>query len=145
MPLDPTNVPASVNATRLVERAGQTEMHIGVHTETFGGIVLHTAVRDGNVGVAIGSERGDLADVLARDFSSLQDTLARNSVRLDDVKFFDLSGGASGFAGNRHPEVFTPSPPATNSYLAPAEQASEEVRETDTQLLWSRPGLSVLA
>ena len=116
-------------------------MHVGVRTEMFGGVVLHTTMRDGNVGIAIGSERGNLATAFAHDNTGLQDALARNNVRLEDVRFFDLSGGASGFAGNNG--TFTPQPHFPR-WVATAEPFND-VPENETQPVLSRPGLSVLA
>src|SRR5581483_2444938 len=124
----PTPAPLLTNVARLVDHASEAEMHIGMRTELFGGVTLHASVRDNHVGIAIGSERGDLANFLARDDSGLKDALARQSMRLDDVNFFDLGGGAAAFSDHRNrPNVdATPRLPWTSVHDATSDSSHNE-------------------
>jgi hypothetical protein len=64
-------------------------MRIGLHTTAFGSVEVHAVVRDSQVGLAIGSERGDLRHLLSTEFPAIQGRLQREDLRLDSVRFFD--------------------------------------------------------
>jgi hypothetical protein len=138
-----TPLPVVTNVARLVEHASQAEMHIGMSTESFGGVTVHASIRDNHVGVAIGSERGDLANFFIRDDSGLKEALTRQSVHLDDVRFFDLSGSGAGFSDNRNrPDVVAPPSRLTWRSL---QDSTSDPPLNEAQPLLSRWGLSVLA
>ena len=115
-PAPPAEVPphalpdSAVHDVRLLDRNGQTEMHIGLRTTVFGNVEVHAVVRDSQVGLAIGSERGDLRHYLANEVPSIVGRLEQHDVRLDTVRFFDQgmsfnAGVASG--SNPHQRTST--------------------------------------
>ena len=85
--------PSGVQSARLLERAGQAEMHIGINTEGFGRVEVHTVLRDSQVGLTIGSERGELRSLVASDVASLQSGLHQQDIYLKDIRFIESSLG----------------------------------------------------
>jgi hypothetical protein len=98
----PTTLPTvgPVEAARLVAGVAQSEMHIGLRTQAFGSVEVHTTVRDSQVGLTVGSERGDLRTFLATEVSGLQTTFRQQELRFDNIHFLETSPGTtSGFSG----------------------------------------------
>jgi hypothetical protein len=84
--------PATTNAgpvqmAQMVNRAAQSEMRIGLNTSAFGNVEVHTVVHANEVGIQIGSERGDLRSLLANDISGIANTLQQQNLRLNQVNF----------------------------------------------------------
>jgi hypothetical protein len=89
-----------VEAARLVTSVSQSEMHIGLRTQAFGSVEVHTRVRDRQVGLSVGSEKGDLRSYLTNEVSGLQTSFRQQDLRFDSIRFLESSGGASaGFSG----------------------------------------------
>ena len=89
-----------VEAARLVTSVAQSEMHIGLRTQAFGSVEVHTVVRDSQVGLSVGSEKGDLRTYLTNEVPGLQTSLRQQDLRFDNIRFFESSGGATaGFSG----------------------------------------------
>lgn len=82
-----------VNAARIVDRMGQSEMHIGLRTLAFGSVEVHTVVRDSQVGLAVGSERGDLRTFLSAEVPGLQTTFQQHDLHFDNIRFLDHGPG----------------------------------------------------
>lgn len=98
----PTSLPGAgtVEVARLVAGVEQSEMHIGLRTQAFGSVEVHTVVRDSQVGVTVGSERGDLRTLLANEVSGLQTTFRQQELRFDNIRFLETgSGTTAGFSG----------------------------------------------
>jgi hypothetical protein len=91
-PLPPAG---TVEVARLVTGAAQAEMHIGLRTQAFGSVEVHTIVRDSQVGLTVGSERGDLRTFLANEVSGLQTTLRQQDLRFDNIQFLETSSGTN--------------------------------------------------
>ena len=86
-----------VQVAHVIDRMGQTEMHIDLRTSAFGSVEVHTVVRDSQVGVAVGSERGDLKTFLASEVPGLQAAFRQQDLRFDAIHF--LRQGTSVNAG----------------------------------------------
>ena len=145
---DKTSVPVSsaVHDVRLLDRAGQAEMHIGLRTAAFGGIEVHAVVRESQVGLTIGSERGDLHHLFANEVPGIAGRLQQHDLRLDSVKFFDqgLTFDAGTWSGsNPRPRTFS----QDRLPLAEAEPAGEvAVTASDPEILFeARSGINVRA
>jgi flagellar hook-length control protein FliK len=82
---------------QLVAKAGQSEMHIGLNTSAFGSVDVHTVVHANEVGVSIGSEKGDLRSLLANELPGIVNTLQQHNLRLDHVNF------QQGYTPSNHP------------------------------------------
>ena len=96
----PPALPAAagdVQMARLVDRAGQAEMHIDLRTSSFGSVEVHTVIRDSQVGVVVGSERGDLRTLMAAEMPNLQTAFRQHDLGFDQIRF--LGHGASMGAG----------------------------------------------
>jgi len=98
----PASLPAAstVEVARLVAGVAQSEMHIGLRTQAFGSVEVHTVVRDSQVGLTVGSERGDLRSLLAPEVSGLQTSFRQQDLRFDNIHFLETSAGTTaGFSG----------------------------------------------
>jgi hypothetical protein len=84
----------------MVDGVSQSEMHIGLRTQAFGSVEVHTVVRDSQLGLAVGSEKGDLKTFLAAETPALQTAFRQHDLRFDDIHFLGSGGNAgSGSAG----------------------------------------------
>jgi hypothetical protein len=90
-----------VQSARVVEAMGSSEMHIDMRTQAFGDVEVHTVLRESQLGVSVGSERGDLKSFLVSEVPVLQSVAQQHDLRLETLRFLD-SGSQSGatFAGN---------------------------------------------
>ena len=111
---DPPPLPApgvsGLQVARMVDGMAQSEMHIGLRTASFGSVEVHTVVRDSQIGLSVGSEKGDLRTFLAAEVSGLQTSFQQQNLKFDAIRF--LSSGAdvsSGFSGgsNSHFGAFS--------------------------------------
>ena len=101
---------APVQVAQLISRIGQTEMRIGMNTSAFGSVEVRTLVHANDVGLVIGSEKGDLRTLLANDMPAITNTLQQQNLRLNSVDFmqgFAFSNNASG-GGDSQQRSFVP-------------------------------------
>lgn len=148
-PTSPGETPAAavgpVQMAQMVSRAAQSEMHIGLTTSAFGNVEVHTQIRANDVGLVIGSERGDLRSLMANELPGLTNRLQEQSLRLSPVNFHESSAfsGGSQSGGDSQRRFFTPLAQASPSV---AESETSPVSGTTTESPRSRhAGLSVLA
>jgi len=130
---------------QMVSRAAQSEMRIGLTTSAFGNVEVRTQVRANDVGLAIGSERGDLRSLLANELPGLANRLQQQSLRLSQVNFHETSAfsGGSSSGGNPQRRFFTPPAPAPPvSETAPGNFPATGNTESSRS---RHAGLSVLA
>ena len=92
---------APVQAARVIDRLGQTELHLGMRTEAFGSVQVHTVIRDSQVGLAVGGERGDLKSFLTPEVPGLENNFRQHDLRFNGIQFLggNLAGGG-GQPGN---------------------------------------------
>jgi hypothetical protein len=120
-----STAPSSDNSplptARLVDGAQQAEMHIDLRTQSFGSVQVHTSVRDSQVGVMIGSEKGDLRAFLTAEVPSLQSAFSRQDLHFDNIRFLGQSPGpGAGLAGG------TDSQPRSHYPGRPAPSGSQQ-------------------
>lgn len=84
LPLNPTG---PVQMAQMVSKAAQSEMRIGLNTSAFGNVEVRTVVHANEVGVVIGSEKGDLRSLLSNELPGIANTLQRQDLRLNQVHF----------------------------------------------------------
>ena len=119
------------NARFLDSSAGQSEMHIDLRSPTFGNVEVHTTVRESQIGLAVGSDKGDLHSFLTAEVPSLQAAFRQQDLRFDQIHFLGQGGAASGFsAGTDSHSGFlrqgrAPLPAAENA-LAPSKSNDSE-------------------
>ncbi len=144
----PTALPGPVQVAQLVNRVGQSEMRIGMNTSAFGSVEVRTVVRASEVGLIIGSEKGDLRGLLSNDLPAISNTLQQQNLRLNGVSFTQglaFSNDASG-GGNSPQRWFVPTPAAA-SLASFSETRAEDSTEVLSGMEYSGPGgsLSILA
>ncbi|HEV2469748.1 MAG TPA: flagellar hook-length control protein FliK [Candidatus Sulfotelmatobacter sp.] len=79
--------PGSVQLAQIVNKAAQSEMRIGLNTSSFGNVEVRTTVRANDVGVSIGSEKGDLRSLFTSELPIVSGNLQQQSLRLTQVSF----------------------------------------------------------
>ncbi len=129
----PTPLPAvgPVETARLVAGVAQSEMHIGLRTQAFGSVDVRTVVRDSQVGLTVGSERGDLRTLLAPEVAGLQTTFRQQDLHFDSIHYLETnSGTTSGFSGGADSQARSPgqqhaSPAGVFSIHSPPEDSAE--------------------
>ena len=95
-PLRPPGA-SGLQLARIVNGMAQSEMHIGLRTSSFGNVEVHTVVRDSQVGLAVGSEKGDLRTFLTSEVLGLQNSFRQQDLRFDTINF--LSPGTNANSG----------------------------------------------
>ncbi len=143
-PLAPAVGP--VQMAQMVSRAAQSEMRIGLTTSAFGNVEVRAQIRAYDVGLAIGSERGDLRSLLANELPGVANRLQEQSLRLSQVNFHETSAfsGGSSSGGNPQRRFFTQAAPVSSPVT---ETTPETLPATGTTSSSSsrHAGLSVLA
>ena len=143
----PVTPPAGpVQMAQMVSKAAQSEMRIGMNTSAFGSVEVRTVVHANEVGVLIGSEKGDLRSLLSTELPGIANTLQQQNLRLNQVNFhqgFAFSNNQSS-GGNPQPRSFTSRLIGKTGHAA--ELSSPESNEP-APLLSNRGGngLSILA
>jgi hypothetical protein len=130
-----------------VSRVGQAEMRIGVNTSAFGSVEVRTVVHANDVGLTIGSEKGDLRGLLSNEMPAITNSLQQQNLRLSNVNFtqgFASSGNGSG-GGDSQQRSFVPAPAASSSVAS--EGAGDDFIDTLPPSVFSAgtSGLSILA
>lgn len=133
---------------QMANKAGQAEMRIGLTTAEFGSVEVRTTVHASDVGVLIGSEKGDLRSLLTPELPGIASTLQQQDLRLAQVSFhqqgFAFAGNSSFSQGNSQPRSLASRPqPALGS--SEESSAPDPVRVSEPVLRQSGAGLSILA
>ena len=97
----PNATPGPVQMAQMANRAGESEMRIGMNTSAFGNVEVRTTVHAGDVGLTIGSEKGDLRSLLTNDMPAIANTLQQQNLRLSNVSFMQgFSSSSNGSSNN---------------------------------------------
>jgi flagellar hook-length control protein FliK len=134
---------------QMVNRVGQSEMRIGMNTTAFGSVEVRTTVHASDVGLIIGSEKGDLRGLLSNEMPALTNTLQQQNVRLSSVNFTQsgaFSNNMSG-GGDSQQRSFVPQPFPANYNYPSSEAAGNDPGDsgTVTPSAWAEGSLSILA
>ena len=132
---------------QMVSRVGQSEMRIGMNTSAFGTVDVRTVVHASDVGLVIGSEKGDLRGLMSNEMPGITNSLQQQNLRLNSVSFmqgFASSGNGNGSGGgDSQQRFFVPQRGYSDSQLA--EPVVDSVESTSASEYSSRRGLSILA
>lgn len=132
----------------MANKAGQAEMRIGWNTAEFGSVEVRTSVHASDVGVQIGSEKGDLRSLLTPELPSIANTLQQQDLRLAQVSFhqqgFSFTGNSSFSGGNSQQRSFA-SRPQSSIAFAEESSATEVAHASQTDVSQRGTGLSILA
>jgi flagellar hook-length control protein FliK len=136
-----------VQMAQMINQAAQSEMRIGMNTAAFGNVEVRTVVHANDVGVLIGSEKGDLRALLANELPGIAASLQQQNLRLNQVNFhqtgFAFSNQMSSGA-DAQPRSFSSRSMAATT--RPAERFSAEADEpAAASSPGSGTGLSILA
>ena len=130
---------------QMVSKATQSEMRIGLNTSAFGSVEVRTVVHANEVGVLIGSEKGDLRSLLSNELPGIANTLQQQNLRLNQVNFhgFAFSNNMSSGGQQSQPRSFVPrSSPVAFSPENPSPECSDPAESPPTQ---RGTNLSILA
>jgi len=83
----PTAALGPVQMAQMVDRVGHPEMRVGMNTSAFGNVEVRTVVHASDVGLTIGSEKGDLRAMLANDMPAIANNLQQQNLRLSSVSY----------------------------------------------------------
>lgn len=120
-----------VHMAQMANQAAQSEMRIGMNTSAFGNVEVRTVVHANEVGILIGSEKGDLRSLLSNELPGIAHTLQQQDIRLNHVNFhqqgFAFSNQmSSGSDSQPRPFSSKPSPARQNDPLpVPSEDLAE--------------------
>jgi hypothetical protein len=91
---------------QMIDRVGQAEMRVGMNTSAFGNVEVRTVVHASDVGLTIGSEKGDLRGLLANDMTAISNSLQQQNLRLNNVSFMQgyASANPGGGGGDSQPQ-----------------------------------------
>lgn len=133
---------------QMANKAGHAEMRIGLNTAEFGSVEVRTSVHATDVGVQIGSEKGDLRSLLTPELPSIANTLHQQDLRLAQVSFhqqgFAFAGNASFSGGHSQPRSYSSRPqPAAD--FSEESSAAEPVHCSEHAGSLHGSGLSILA
>jgi hypothetical protein len=147
VPERPVVVPGPVLVAQLINRVEQSEMRIGMHTSAFGNVEVRTVVHANDVGLMIGSEKGDLRGLLSNDMTGIAKTLQEQNLRLNSVNFtqgFASSNNGAG-GGDSQQRPFVPMRAGSGSALSEASVNDSGESLSTRELAASRNSLSILA
>lgn len=142
--LPSTTATSPVQLARMVEHAAQSEMRIGLNTSAFGNVQVRTVVHASDVGVQIGSEKGDLRSLLANDIPGIVHKLQQQDLQLTQVSFqngWAYSSDSSRQDGQPRPFTYRQNSEAASAQefpLAEPDMVSEARNSTAS-------GISILA
>jgi hypothetical protein len=142
-----TSVLGQVQMAQLVSRGAQAEMRIGLSTSAFGSVEVRTVVHASDIGLIIGSEKGDLHSLLANEIPVIANTLQQQNLRLNSVNFhqgFAFSNNSAG--GGDSQRRYAPPLQIPTSYAAreaATENSIESVLQATPRATYT--GLSILA
>jgi hypothetical protein len=140
--------PGPVQMAQMVNRVGQSEMRIGMNTSTFGSVEVRTVVHVGDVGLTIGSEKGDLHALMANELPAISNSLQQQNLRLSSIHFMQGQGFSNpSFTGGgaQQQRSFNPAPQMPTQYPASTENAAEELPEISPAMVNAGSNLSILA
>jgi hypothetical protein len=119
-------------------------MRIGLNTSAFGSVEVRTIVHANDVGLVIGSEKGDLHSLLVNDLPGIANTLQQQNLRLSQVDFQHGLAFANNFSGGDSRQRFVPAPTAAPSLVSDSRTSESTEPAADSSI--RRPaGLSILA
>ncbi len=150
-PAAPPTVSAGAGPVQLAQmatKAAQSEMRIGLNTTAFGNVEIRTTVHANDVGVLIGSERGDLRSLLANELPAIANNLQQQNLRLTQVSFhqqgFAFSSDSSS-GGNSNPRSFSTKPNPASSLSSETSSANSSSSTEPLNPDCSNSGFSILA
>ena len=88
--------PTGIQAAKLVERMGQSEIRVGIRDGELGNVDIRTSMSHNNFTAQISVERGDLSRVIAAELPSLHSRLSDQRLPVAQITVQNQSSGMSG-------------------------------------------------
>lgn len=132
----PPAPPAAPPAPSAANPATDTQMHVGVRTDAFGAVEIHTVVQQSQVGITVHSDR-DIARWFTSEVPGLESGLNNNHLNLSGVSFEHGGSGiqtASSFQHDQPRQSFSQAPGSSygaSSAGLPEQDASPESAPVD--------------
>jgi len=121
-PPTPPIAPYTASAGRM-----NAQMHVGIRTEAFGAVEIHTVVQQSQVGITVHAER-DIAHWFSSEFPGLESGLNKNHLNLTVVDFDSGRSGvqtATSFQQGQPEQHFSNTPGSQSPALPNQDTASE--------------------
>jgi hypothetical protein len=121
---DPTALPVDVHA----DTQTPAQMHVGLRTDAFGVVEIHTVVQQSQIGITVHSDR-DISRWFSSEVPGLESGLNNSHLNLTAVNFDHARSGVQAETGfqqgqprQQQPQTFSsPSAPSSGSNLAEPE------------------------
>jgi hypothetical protein len=107
--------------------AQMAQMHVGVRTEAFGAVEIHTVVQQSQVGITVHADR-DIAHWFSSEIPGLESGLNKNHLNLTAVDFDSGGSGvqtATSFQHGQPQQHFSETPGSQSAALPDRDTASE--------------------
>ncbi len=132
-PQPPEAKPLSVvQAARLIEHAGQSELYVGFRAGDFGNVDIRTSLVHNQIRAEISVEHSELHSVMASELTHLEEKLVTHQVTAANIALNNQSGGGS--ADSRHAyRQAAPAPQTSTSRPADSETISANISIADPQ------------
>jgi len=121
----------ALHPAQVLARMDRTELHLGLQTEAFGAIRLHTSVSDEGVGAIVSTAHAGLRAALVAEAPILEKAMAQHAMRLDSLRV-DTGGAGSTSNSSAQGEPGTqrqalPSQPDRPSPLPRTDRPAQEL------------------
>jgi hypothetical protein len=118
---------SGINAAKLIQSMGQTEMNVGMRSSEFGNITIRTSVSQQQMLAQISLDHGELSQTLASHVSSMQTKLENESGLHTSIEVNHqgaLSSGDLGTSAQREQKEFVRSARAANAAVVAEPETS---------------------
>jgi hypothetical protein len=121
-----------VQAARLIERAGQSELYVGFRAGDFGNVDIRTSLVHNQIRAEISVEHSELHSVLAGELTHLEEKLVTHQVTAANIALNNQSGGGSADSRQAYRQP-APAPPTSTSSPADSETIPANISLADPQ------------
>lgn len=111
-------------SAKLIDRAGQSELHVGFQAGEFGNVDIRTSILRNQVTAEISVERGDLHNMLAVDLPHLKEKLSSHSITETNIVLSNQSSGTSSDSRQAY-RRFTEASQSSSSRVVEVESVPE--------------------
>jgi hypothetical protein len=91
---------SGINAAKLIQAMGETEMHVGMHSEEFGDISIRTSVSQQQMITQISLDHSDLSQAISTHVSALQAKLGEEYGLRASIQINNQGSPLAGGQGN---------------------------------------------
>ncbi len=134
-----------VQAARIINQAGQSQLHLGLRTQAFGSVQLHTQIRDSGVELLVGSQKGELHSFLTPETLKSELSARDGSLRLHDMRFLSQEQNSNSGGGRSQSEPRAPVHENRNRDSDGSAGDRPETGEATLEASWIRGRVSIRA